>query len=32
MSGSGSSLFGIFPKGHFDQAPTIEHALRVDLV
>ena len=32
MSGSGSSLFGIFPKGHFDQAPTIEQALRIDLV
>jgi len=32
MSGSGSSLFGIFPKGHFDQAPTIEHALRIDLI
>jgi 4-diphosphocytidyl-2-C-methyl-D-erythritol kinase len=32
MSGSGSSLFGIFPKGHFEDAPTIEHALRIDLV
>jgi 4-diphosphocytidyl-2-C-methyl-D-erythritol kinase len=32
MSGSGSSLFGIFPKGHFDQAPTIEQALRIDLI
>jgi 4-diphosphocytidyl-2-C-methyl-D-erythritol kinase len=32
MSGSGSSLFGIFPKGHFEYAPTIEHALRIDLV
>ncbi len=32
MSGSGSSLFGIFPKGHFEQAPAIEHALRIDLV
>ena len=32
MSGSGSSLFGIFPKGHFDQAPIIEHALRTDLI
>ena len=32
MSGSGSSLFGIFPKDHFNQAPAIEHALRVDLV
>ena len=32
MSGSGSSLFGIFPKGHFDQAPTIEQALRNDLI
>jgi 4-diphosphocytidyl-2-C-methyl-D-erythritol kinase len=32
MSGSGSSLFGIFPKDHFNQAPTIEHALRVDLI
>jgi 4-diphosphocytidyl-2-C-methyl-D-erythritol kinase len=32
MSGSGSSLFGIFPKGHFDQAPSIEHAMRIDLV
>jgi 4-diphosphocytidyl-2-C-methyl-D-erythritol kinase len=31
MSGSGSSLFGIFPKDHFNQAPTMEHALRVDL-
>ena len=32
MSGSGSSLFGIFPKGHFNQAPSIEHALRIDLI
>jgi 4-diphosphocytidyl-2-C-methyl-D-erythritol kinase len=32
MSGSGSSLFGIFPKDHFNQTPAIEHALRVDLV
>jgi 4-diphosphocytidyl-2-C-methyl-D-erythritol kinase len=32
MSGSGSSLFGIFPKGHFNDAPSIEHALRIDLV
>ncbi len=32
MSGSGSSLFGIFPMGHFDQAPTIDHAMRIDLV
>ena len=32
MSGSGSSLFGIFPKGHFKDAPSIEHALRIDLV
>jgi 4-diphosphocytidyl-2-C-methyl-D-erythritol kinase len=32
MSGSGSSLFGIFPKQHFEHAPIIEHALRVDLV
>lgn len=32
MSGSGSSLFGIFPKGHFNQAPTIEHALRIDFI
>jgi 4-diphosphocytidyl-2-C-methyl-D-erythritol kinase len=32
MSGSGSSLFGIFPKDHFFQAPTIEHALRLDLI
>lgn len=32
MSGSGSSIFGIFPKGHFDQAPSIEHAMRIDLV
>jgi 4-diphosphocytidyl-2-C-methyl-D-erythritol kinase len=31
MSGSGSSLFGIFPKDHFNQVPTMEHALRVDL-
>jgi len=32
MSGSGSSLFGIFPKRHFNQAPSIEHALRIDLI
>ncbi len=32
MSGSGSSLFGIFPKHHFEQAPIIEHALRIDLI
>jgi len=32
MSGSGSSLFGIFPKHHFNQAPVIEHALRIDLM
>ena len=32
MSGSGSSLFGIFPKGHFVDAPSIEHALRIDLI
>ena len=32
MSGSGSSLFGIFPKGHFGQAPSIENALRIDLI
>ncbi len=32
MSGSGSSLFGIFPKHQFEQAPTIEHALRIDLI
>lgn len=32
MSGSGSSLFGIFPKNHFDFAPEIEHALRIDLI
>ncbi len=32
MSGSGSSLFGIFPKGHFEHTPAIEHALRIDLV
>ena len=32
MSGSGSSLFGIFPKHHFTQAPVIEHALRIDLI
>jgi 4-diphosphocytidyl-2-C-methyl-D-erythritol kinase len=32
MSGSGSSLFGIFPKGHFKVAPSIEHALRIDLI
>jgi len=32
MSGSGSSLFGIFPKHHFEHAPTIEHALGVDLI
>jgi len=32
MSGSGSSLFGIFPKGHFNDAPSIEHALRIDLI
>ena len=32
MSGSGSSLFGIFPKHHFEHAPSIEHALRIDLV
>jgi 4-diphosphocytidyl-2-C-methyl-D-erythritol kinase len=32
MSGSGSSLFGIFPKGHFNEAPPIEHALRIDLI
>jgi 4-diphosphocytidyl-2-C-methyl-D-erythritol kinase len=32
MSGSGSSLFGIFSKGHFNQAPSIEHALRIDLI
>jgi 4-diphosphocytidyl-2-C-methyl-D-erythritol kinase len=32
MSGSGSSLFGIFPKHYFNQAPEIEHALRIDLM
>jgi 4-diphosphocytidyl-2-C-methyl-D-erythritol kinase len=32
MSGSGSSLFGIFPKNHFEHAPTISHALRIDLI
>ena len=32
MSGSGSSLFGIFPKDHFEHAPSIEHALRIDLI
>jgi len=32
MSGSGSSLFGIFPNGHFKDAPSIEHAMRIDLV
>jgi 4-diphosphocytidyl-2-C-methyl-D-erythritol kinase len=32
MSGSGSSLFGIFPKHHFEHAPSIEHALRIDLI
>jgi 4-diphosphocytidyl-2-C-methyl-D-erythritol kinase len=32
MSGSGSSLFGIFPKHHFEHAPSIEHALGVDLI
>lgn len=32
MSGSGSSLYGIFPANHFEHAPSIEHALRVDLV
>ena len=32
MSGSGSSLFGIFPKHHFEHAPTIENALRIDLI
>jgi 4-diphosphocytidyl-2-C-methyl-D-erythritol kinase len=32
MSGSGSSLFGIFPKDHFNQAPSIEHALGIDLI
>jgi len=32
MSGSGSSLYGIFPKGHFNDTPFIEHALRIDLI
>jgi 4-diphosphocytidyl-2-C-methyl-D-erythritol kinase len=32
MSGSGSSLYGIFPKHHFEHAPSIEHALRIDLI
>ncbi len=32
MSGSGSSLFGIFPKHQFEQAPLIAHALRIDLI
>jgi 4-diphosphocytidyl-2-C-methyl-D-erythritol kinase len=32
MSGSGSSLFGIFPKHHFNNTPSIEHALRIDLI
>ena len=32
MSGSGSSLFGIFPKHQFEQAPSIEHALRIDII
>lgn len=32
MSGSGSSLFGIFPKHYFEHAPSIEHALRIDLM
>lgn len=32
MSGSGSSLFGIFPKNHFEHTPVLEHATRIDLV
>jgi 4-diphosphocytidyl-2-C-methyl-D-erythritol kinase len=32
MSGSGSSLYGIFPMHHFEKAPIIEHALRIDLI
>lgn len=32
MSGSGSTLFGIFPKNHFEHAPIIQHALRIDLI
>jgi len=32
MSGSGSSLFGIFPANHLNEAPSIAHALRVDLI
>jgi 4-diphosphocytidyl-2-C-methyl-D-erythritol kinase len=32
MSGSGSSLYGIFPKHHFEHAPSIEHTLRIDLI
>jgi len=32
MSGSGSSLFGIFPKGHFNDTPSIDHVMRIDLI
>ena len=32
MSGSGSSLFGIFPKGTKIESPATESSLRVDLV
>ena len=32
MSGSGSSLFGIFPKDHFTNAPQIADTVRIDLV
>ena len=32
MSGSGSSLFGIFPKGTKIESPASESSLRVDLV
>jgi 4-diphosphocytidyl-2-C-methyl-D-erythritol kinase len=32
MSGSGSSLFGIFPKDHFTNAPQIAGTVRIDLI
>ena len=32
MSGSGSSLFGIFPKGTTIESPATESSVRIDLI
>ena len=32
MSGSGSSLYGIFPNTHFENAPPLFQGMRIDLV